>query len=356
MKIFWKFLLVFLVLILAFTPTQVSAQDPTPQPENQITGDQLVVGNSFSLGENYVLDGSILIIGGIGTTAVDSSVNGDIMLVGGTLSIDGTVNGDIVSIGGSMNLGDGAVVNGDLGMLGGSLQRSNLAVINGGINQNLPSDFDLNFSEDGKRWFPFTSDRSPLGKLLGALLQSLVMGVLAILVGLLFPHNIKNIASTITKETLVSGGIGLLTIIVAPIVFLLIMITIILIPVSALGFIALGLAFLLGFIAVGYEIGQRLAGLFKTTWHPSMAAGLGTLLLSLVTGLANIIPCIGWVLGFVAGIIGLGAVITSRVGSEKYANRLINAVIPSTASIPSPITGQGPDDTSATPPSEPPQL
>ena len=235
------------------------------------------------------------------------------------------------------------------------MQRSSLAVINGGVNQNTPDGFDFNFPGEGNNWIPFTSGRTLVTKVLSALFQSLAMGVLAVLIGLLLPHNLKNIASTITREPLVSGGVGILAIIVAPIVFMLLLITILLIPVSILGFIALGLALILGFIAVGFEIGQRLAELFKTKWHPSIAAGLGTLLLALVTSVANFIPCIGWLLGFIAGIIGLGAVITSRVGSEKYANQLIRAVIPATGEIPSPIIGQSTDDVSTAPPPEPPQ-
>lgn len=355
MKKLIKLLLVAAILFLTLAPTPVLAQEPTPQPENRIRGDQLVIGNTFSLRENEVLEGNILVIGGIASTAVGSRIEGDVMLVGGTLSVDGKVNGNIVSIGGAINLNDEAVVNGDLSLLGGTLQRSNLAVINGGVNQNAPDAFDFDFPETGKWWNPFNSGRSLLARVLSALFQSLAMGILAVLVGLLLPHNIKNIAATVTREPLVSGGIGLLTIIVAPIAFLLLIITILLIPVSFLGFIALSLAVLLGYIAVGFEIGQRLAGLFKTTWHPSISAGLGSLLLALVTSFTNLIPCIGWVLGFVATVVGLGAVITSRVGSEKYVNQLIKAVMPSTGGIPSPITGQEPADESPDQPTEPPQ-
>jgi hypothetical protein len=355
MKNLIRYLLIATILLLALAPTPVLAQDPTPQPENLISGDQLVIGNTFSLRENESLDGNMLILGGIASTAYGSNVSGDIVLVGGTLSIDGNVNGDIVSIGGSVNLGDNAIVNGDLSILGGTLQRSNLAIINGGINQNAPGTFDFNFPGSKNNWWPFNTGRSLVTRVLNAVFQSLAIGILAVLIGLLLPHNIKNIASTIKREPLVSGGIGLLTIVVVPIVLLLLIITILLIPVSVLGFIALSLAVLLGFIAVGFEIGQRMAELVKTSWHPSISAGLGTLLLALVTSSANLIPCVGWILGFVASIIGLGAVITSRVGSEKYADRLIQAVSPATDEIPSPITGQPTEKKSDETHPEPPQ-
>lgn len=334
MKNIAKCLLVVLLMFLAFNPSPALAQSSTPQPGNEIVGDQVIIGNTFRLESGETLQGSLLVIGGTASTAETSKVNGDLLLIGGTLTIAGEVNGDIVSIGGAVNLEDPAVINGDLSLLGANLQRSAGAIINGGVSEDTPNFLNNNQPGQITRWFPFTSNRTPLRKVLTTTFQSLAMGILAVLIGLLLPRNLKNIASTVVHEPLVSGGVGLLTALVMPIILVLLMITILLIPVSVLGFIALGLAFLLGFIVVGYEVGQRLAGLFKTSWHPSIAAGVGTLLLSLVTGVANFIPCIGWVLGFIAGIVGLGAVITSRVGSERYANKLLQAVLP-VAPIPS---------------------
>jgi len=342
-------------LFLLAAPVPAMAQEPTPPPSNLISGDQLVIGNTFALREDEVLDGNLLIIGGIASAAKGSTINGDLVLVGGTLTINGMVNGNIVSIGGVVNLDDSAVINGDLSLLGGSLQRSGSAIIHGRVNQNVPDNFVFDFPLDGGRRFPIETDRSALSRVLSALFRSLAMGVLAVLVGLLLPNNIKNIAATLTREPLVSGGVGILTIIVAPIVLVLLIITILLIPITVLGFIALSLAILLGLIAVGYEIGQRLAVLFKTVWHPSVSAGIGTLALTLVTGITNFIPCIGWVLGFVAGVIGLGAVIISRLGSEKYAQELIRAVIPAPAVVPPPITGESVREEKTTPPPDEPQ-
>lgn len=328
-------LLVMILVLLVIAPAPVLAQDNNPPSGSTITGDQVVIGNTFRLAAGDTLEGNMLIVGGTATTTSGSVVNGDLILIGGTLGIDGSVNGDIVSIGGAVNLGDNAIINGDLSMLGANLQRASGAVINGRVEEESPNFIGEEAVNQWTRWMPFGNWRNPLRGLLTTVFEALAMGILAVLVGLLLPHNVKNIATNIVTEPLISGGIGLLTIIVAPIILLLLAITIILIPVSLLAFIALGLALLLGFIAVGYEVGQRLATLFKTTWHPSISAGVGTLLLSLVTGMAGLIPCVGWVLGFLVGIIGIGAVITSRVGSEKYVKKLYQAVIqPEAATAP----------------------
>ncbi len=352
-----KSLVVLIVLILTLlvsVPSVVLAQGDNPPSGNTITGDQVVIGNTFRLESGDTLDGSMLIIGGTATTASDTKINGDLILIGGTLAIDGTVNGDIVSIGGAVNLSDSAIVNGNLSLLGANLQRSSGSIINGQIEEGSPNFPGEGATDQLRRWLPFGNWRNPVRGILTTLFEALALGILAVLVGLLMPHNVKNIAANLVREPLVSGGIGLLAIIVAPIILLLVAITIILIPVSFLAFIALGLALVLGFIAVGYEVGQRLATLFKTTWHPSISAGIGTLLLSLVTGIAGLIPCVGWVLGFIAAIIGLGAVITSRVGSERYANKLLQAVLPVTpAASPSTPTEPPVTDISGEPPASP---
>jgi hypothetical protein len=162
------------------------------------------------------------------------------------------------------------------------------------------------------------------------------MAALAVILGLLFPQQIKRVATTFSSEPLVTGGVGLLSIVIAAILLVLFTITIILIPVTVLSVLLLGVAFLFGWIAMGNEIGFRLAQLFKTTWHPSIASGIGVLLLGLVTGFATLIPCIGWLVGFIVAIVGLGAVVISRFGSSKYANKVTQAVLPTVPVAPNP--------------------
>ena len=119
MKKTLSFLLVTILLLLAITPSTVLAQDP--EPGNTISGDQVIVGNTFRLESGETLDGNMLVIGGTASTAQDSTVNGDLVLIGGTLAVNGAVNGDIVSIGGVVNLEDAAIVNGSMTMMGAGL-------------------------------------------------------------------------------------------------------------------------------------------------------------------------------------------------------------------------------------------
>lgn len=321
-------LIVAVLLVFAFNPITVFAQTPTPPSGAVITGDQVVIGNTFRLDAGETLNGSLLVIGGTASISEDSTLNGDMVLIGGTISVRGKVTGDIVAIGGAVTVEDTAVIEGGLTLLGASLNRSPLAEIIGGISEQTPEIFNFD-PEKTEGWkLPFVTADRPVTKLLNTTFQALAMGVLAVIIGLLLPAQIKRVADTVIQEPLITGGVGLLAIIVAPIVIVLVGITIILIPVSLLILLVFMLAILFGFIAIGFEIGERIAILFKTSFHPSISAGIGVLLLSLITGYATLIPCIGWVIGAIVTILGLGAVVISRFGSSKYADRIIQAVIP----------------------------
>jgi hypothetical protein len=333
-----------ILFILLITPLQALAQSPTTEPGKTISGDQIVIANTYRLETGNELVGNLAVIGGTATLDEGSTMTGDIFLTGGTITINNTVNGDIIAIGGAVNVEDTAVINGNVSLIGATLKRSPLAKVNGEITEQSPKLFDFDLSKPDGVKLPFTAEKSLLAKMLQASLQALAMAALAVILGLIFPDQIKRVASTMTSEPLITGGVGLLSLVIIPIILVLLTITIILIPVTLLSILLLGLAIMFGWIAVGYEIGQRFAGLFKATWHPSIAGGIGTLLLSLVTGFVNLIPCVGWLIGVLVAILGLGAVIISRFGSTKYANKMVKAVIPNTPVPPPAPEPQNPSD------------
>ncbi|KAF0110294.1 MAG: Uncharacterized protein FD147_1760 [Chloroflexi bacterium] len=337
MKKYANILIAFSILaVVLVSPINVLAQTPTPQPGKTYNGDQIVIANTFRLETGDVLQGNLAVVGGTATIAQGAVMTGDVFITGGTLSLSGLINGDLIAIGGAVNIDDTATLNGNIVLVGATLKRSPLAKINGDITEQMPKFFDFNFENPKGIDLPFTEKQSPLTKMLQASLQALAMSALAVMLGLLLPQQIKRVAATLTAEPLVTGGVGLLTIIMTPIVLVLLTITIILIPVMILSAMLLGLAMLVGWIAVGYEIGDRMAEMFKTVWHPSISAGIGVLLLSLVTGFATLVPCIGWVIGAIVGILGLGAVVISRFGSSKYADKMVQAVISSAPEPPKP--------------------
>lgn len=305
-----------LLLLLLSIPTGVLAQDPAQPPGNTFTGDQVVIANTYRLESGDTLNGNLLVIGGTATIASGATMAGDVVLIGGTINIEGNVDGEILAIGGAVNLKEAAVVNGDLVMVGANLNRSSLARINGKVTEQVPGFLEFQPSNpeiplDGN------IEHNTLKEMLNVSYQSLALAVLAGLIALLLPSQLKRVVETVKEEPVVSGAIGLLAAILIPILLVVLTITILLIPVMVLCAILFGLAVLLGFISAGYLAGERLATFLKTNWPPAIVAGIGTLVVSLVVGFIGLIPCVGWVIGFLVMIVGLGAVGITLFGSAS---------------------------------------
>ena len=129
----------------------------------------------------------------------------------------------------------------------------------------------------------------------------------------------------------------------APITLVLLTITIILIPVVAIAVVALFVAAVFGWIAIGYEIGQRFTTAIHQYWHPAFSAGLGVFALTLVANALTGIPvlnCVGWLAPFLLGLAGLGAVIMTRFGTQAILAR--TAVEPAPLALVTPVAPAAP--------------
>jgi hypothetical protein len=170
------------------------------------------------------------------------------------------------------------------------------------------------------RFWDILGALNPIGKFFSSLLQIFTLAALAALMALFLLKPIEHLADSIVISPLISGGLGLLTIVVAPALLIVLVITIILIPLGLIGILALAIGMLFGWIAIGFEIGRRLAEAIKQDWAAPISAGIGTLLLTLVTWGIGLVPCIGWLAGFTFLCIGLGGVILSQFGRRVYSS------------------------------------
>ena len=332
-----------LCFFLAF-PAQVSAQPVGSPAFQESTNGKVVFGGFYRLESGQTLEGGLVIFGGQGILEESSTVNGDVLLTGGSLNIDGIVTGDVVAVGGSVDLGENAVIQGDVTTIGAAIKRADGAVVEGTFSFEMPGSIDfgdtpelflphLNFSP--RSYFSaMWEDFKPIRDLLWKSFQALALAALAAILFLFLEKPTERVSKTLVAQPLLSGGLGLLTTIVAPALFLVLIITIILIPLGVLGFLGIGLAILYGWIAIGYEVGKRISTLAKQVWAPPITAGIGTLMLSLLSNIMNAIPCIGWVLPALIAVIGLGAVVISRFGTQVYNPTQTRKPVPITAPEP----------------------
>ena len=316
-KKFIYLLLLVMLVVLAFPGTAMA---------KGLQDDRVVAGGTFTLESGDTLDGSLIIFGGTASVEEDSVVEGDVVVLGGIVTIDGSVDGNVVGVGGVVNLLENASVNGDLTTVAATLNREPGAEVSGQVITDfnvpafslLPGTIDIPAIPDYQPPFvnPFAFS---IWRVFWFIFRTLLWGALAALIAMFLPKPTTRTSQAIANEPILAGGVGLLTIVVAPIVLILLVITCILSPISLLGALALMVAWFFGRIAIGLEIGERIAKMFKKDWPMPVAAGIGTFSLALVVdSVGTFIWCVGWLVPALVGLFGLGGVVLTRFGTRQY--------------------------------------
>jgi hypothetical protein len=336
----WAFLLVLLAALVL--PQAALAQGPQ--------GDKLVLGGSYTLHAGEILNGNLVVLGGTVDLQQDSTLSGNVLLAGGSLQVSGRVTGNILATGGSVNLASSALVSGDISTLGATLNRAPGAQVFGNINNG--------FSGPGEIVVPGTvqvpgsllhSEVNFIVQTFLFFLRAFLWAALAVLVVLFLPRQVEQVSHAAVAQPVISAGLGVLTAVILPIVLLLVAITIIGIPVSLLGVLALVVSWAYGIVVLGLEVGKRLAQMLKVDLAVPVVAGAGTFILVLVmNGVKVAIPCVGWIFAALVGCLGLGAVLLTRYGTQPYPPLASQAMLTSAEDwTPGPPTP-------ATPPTPPP--
>lgn len=330
-KLVYLVLLV-VVLALAFPGTAMA---------KSLFDDRVVAGGTFTLESGDVQNGSLIIFGGTAAVEKDAEVEGDVVVLGGIVTIDGIVDGNVVGVGGVVNLDENAYVDGDLTTVAATLNREPGSKVRGQVVTGIdvpafslvPGAIDIpaipeipgipDFQSSFGNPFAFS-----VWRIFWFIFRTLLWGALAALIAMLLPKPTTRASQAITNEPVLAGGVGLLTIIVTPIILVILAITCILSPVSLLGALALAVAWVFGRIAIGLEIGKRIAKMFDRDWPLPVAAGIGTFSLALVVdSVGTFIYCVGWLIPAIVGIFGLGGVVLSRFGTTQYPPESDGALI-----------------------------
>lgn len=292
---------------------------PTTALAGGMLDGRVVFGGSFTLEQGETLDGDLLVMGGNVTLEVDSRVMGDVVVLGGNVSSDGTIDGSVTIVGGNVRLKSNALVRGDVYTVGGSLSRSPGARIEGQqfSETDFAFPFDFDFSAPNVRSFRFDGPNL-LSRAVWYIFRIFLLGALAVLLVMFAEEPTRRVVVSTLDQPILSGGVGLLSAIVLPMLIVFLSITILLIPVALLIILLCVLAITFGWIALGLEVGERLSEMMKWELHPAVQAGLGTFLFSAVVLGIGMIPCVGWIVPFIAGLLGLGGVILSRFGTVVY--------------------------------------
>jgi hypothetical protein len=316
MKTIYKLTLLFAMIFLSLFALTSCASNAT------LTDHRTVIGETYNLEDGRILDGNLNVIGGVVAIKETASVNGNVFVLGGLVSIDGTIKGDLTAIGGTVNLNETAVLEGDLISPVSYINvNPNALVLGDRVDDWIIPGIDLEqFTNLQPRIYTsrnvtVLSMLTRIGKAVASTLGMVTLGAFLLLI---MPKPAERMSKALTSAPWQLFGFGALTAFVMANALIL-TITICLIPLVVLLGLVFALATLVGWLVLGYELGKRIgSSIFKTTWHPVLAAALGNLVLYLVAWGINSIPCIGWFLVFVTMLFGLGMAVTTFFGTYPY--------------------------------------
>ncbi len=370
-----------LIVLLFMIALPVMAQKPGGSSE----GGRVVFGTNFTLEEGDVIKGDVVVFGGNFEMEAGSKVKGDVVVFGGNVNIAGEVKGDVAAIGGNVYVDEDGAVKGDLVGLGGQIEVAEGADVSGAVGEGP----EFSFGEKGFSFEipPIPTITAPqhapeppqtpelpkppvapkrevkphtgssffswlahfIGDGIAGIFWAAILGGLSVLLVLFFPAHIRTIEDTLSKAAPISFVLGVVTLAAtAATVALLTLFFWLIIPLCGIFIVGLfwTLAMFAGWTVAGKLLGNKIFSAFGN----SKASNISTTLLG-VTALTLIsvmpfldqLPDLGWmfdfaggVVGFLAGSVGLGAVVLSRFGTRRYQTGATAALLSAKTAPPSP--------------------
>lgn len=296
------------------------------QIDQDIQGDLVLAGSSLEINGNTGDD----FIGAGGQIVINGDISGNIIAAGGSIRVNGDVGGDVAAAGGQIILSRDSVVEGDVLLGGGEVTLDGTVNGNGNVSagtlrtgddfelkgdlrlqaENYPSDLDNKVGGNLNITQVNATEEQAEGAAEGFIF-SFILGLLAALaLGLiliyLFPGFVRGAAELVKDSPLKTGLLGLLALILLPILSVILLITVFGWSLSILIILFLGLAILIATVPV-----KLLAG--KIIYNKVLKKNAGEMVYYLVGAVVfailYAIPFVGWLVSFIALIIGLGAII-----------------------------------------------
>ncbi|HEX9389143.1 MAG TPA: polymer-forming cytoskeletal protein [Anaerolineales bacterium] len=328
---FKLFTLLILAALLLMPTGSAYAQGPNPGDSGRV-----IFGDNFTLEKGDTFNGDLVVFGGNVVIEDDASLNGNLVVIGGTIKSNGETKGDVVVVGGQISLEKSALVTGDVVTIGSQLTRAEGAKIEGEVVNNVAPNITF---PSGR--IPPTApsvpsvpnvpspnihiDYNPFTQVFWIMFWAVFISGFAMLLALFWQPQLERAGKVMVSQPLMTGAIGLLSFFVAAILFLTIIP-----PVIAF------LAWLFGVVAMGSEIGERFTKSLNQTWSPVLTIGFGTFLLMLVGGAIGLIPCLGGLILFLLGMVGIGGAVTTWFGLRLPQVPAMTAYTP-----PTPPSGSG---------------
>jgi hypothetical protein len=258
---------------------------------------------NLTIGADQHVCGNVNVFGG--NLTVNGIVDGNVTIGSGNATISGTVNGNITALGATIYLRSPAHVSGNIEVVGGTVQRDNGATVGGSIEQGIDPQHI-----SPPHWLGITGPYDfPWSHLI-------FWALAGIAIATLFPRQLALVRRAARDSLPSAFFIGLLCSVVGALLAVVLFVTCLGIPLALLLAAGLAVASVVGTVALGLWLGERLLGRSRTARRAAvLPALLGVTLLALVQTL----PCVGGVMTVLMGCAGLGASILALLYARRRA-------------------------------------
>jgi cytoskeletal protein CcmA (bactofilin family) len=272
-------------------------------------GRDLVVGGSqLSVSSTGQIDGGLIF--GAGTMQADGSVGGTILGGGGQVTLANNVGGDVTLSVDRLTIASSADIQGDVKYTSpneASIQSG--AIISGDISHLIPERPDKAEAAKGIMAGVF-------GAAVWKILSYVMILVIGIILLLITQKRLTLMQMAIQKSPWQTLGWGALILIATPIAAVIVMITVIGLPLGIISLLLWGILLYLSQIPVALLLGRLI--IRQNRELDSTGIMIGALALGLLVLFAlQLIPIIGWIVGLLVMIFGLGTLITS-IGTMRF--------------------------------------
>ena len=272
-------------------------------------GRDLVVGCSqLSVSSTGQIDGDLVF--GAGTAQVNGSIGDSILGGASDITLANNVGGDVALSVGRLTITSGADIQGDIKYT--SPNEANIqsgARISGGISHLIPERPDKTDISTGI-----------MAGIIGAAVWKILSYVMIFIIGLILiliaKKRIALMQLAIQKSPWQTLGWGALILIATPIAAIIVMITVIGLPLGIISLALWGIALYLSQIPVALLLGRLITR--QNRELDSTGIMIGALALGLlVLFVLRLIPIIGWIVGLLVIVFGLGTLVTS-IGTVRF--------------------------------------
>ena len=278
--------------------------------------DRVTVFSENVIGAEEKVAGEAVAI--MGDLRINGEVRRDAVAVMGSVTINGKVGGEVVAVMGDVVLGPKAEVDGDVVAIGGTLQRDPGAIVRGEVTRvgvGKLSVAKLQTPSALRAWWDHALGHGALfgfGAGLGwlAVPVLLALGFYALL-ALVFPGGIRRTGDMLVQRPGAVVLSALLTLMALPVLFVLLLVTVVGIPVALLGLpagIVVGVAF--GKAAIYGLVGRKLM-------QDRAPLAVSVLIGGVVFALLFAAPVAGLALAALTAALGLGCSIAALLTAGK---------------------------------------